>query len=151
MLTPLIDEDVPEIMRIERLPGYDAFVGRWSAQEHAAERASPEARYYAWREDGRVTGFVILQAFNAPMVRLRRIAVAQPGGGAGTRLLRAVVDSLFETSPAEAVDLQVRPENARARTVYLREGFVSGGAGEPEHEVMILSRAAWAALPRRTS
>lgn len=149
MLTPLEDADIPQIMRIERLPGYDAFVGRWSAEEHAAERASPAARYFAWREDGRVTGFVILQKFTDPMVRLRRIAVADPGSGTGTRLLRAVIDWLFETSPATAVDLHVRPENARARTVYLREGFVSGGEGEPEHEAMILTRQAWAALPRR--
>ena len=45
MLTPIDDADVPELMRIEHLPGYDAFVGRWTAEEHAAERASPDARY----------------------------------------------------------------------------------------------------------
>jgi RimJ/RimL family protein N-acetyltransferase len=151
MLTPLEDADVTEIMRIERLPGYDAFVGRWSAEEHAAERQSPAARYFAWREDGRLLGFVILQAFTDPMVRLRRIAVAEPSGGTGTRLLRAVVDWLFETTAAEAVDLHVRPENGRARKVYLREGFISGGEGEPEHEVMILTRDAWTTLPRRVS
>jgi RimJ/RimL family protein N-acetyltransferase len=151
MLTPLEDADVPEIMRIERLPGYDAFVGRWSAEEHAAERRSPEARYFAWREDGRVAGFVILQKFNEPMVRLRRIAVAEPGGGTGTRLLRAVVDWLFEATKAEAVDLHVRPEKGRARTVYRRAGCASGGAGDPAHEAMVLTREAWAALPRRAA
>jgi RimJ/RimL family protein N-acetyltransferase len=151
MLTPLTDADVPEIMRIERLPGYDAFVGRWSAEEHAAERKSPQARCFAWREEGRIAGFVILQKFTDPMIRLRRIAVAEPGGGTGTRLLRAVVDWLFETTKAEAVDLHVRPENGRARAVYLREGFVSGGEGDPGHEMMILTREVWAALPRHAA
>lgn len=151
MLTPLTDDDVPEIMRVERLPGYDAFVGRWTAEEHAAERRSPDARYFAWREGGRVAGFAILQKYTAPQVQLRRIAVADPGAGTGTRLLRAVLDDLFETTPAQAVDLQVRPENARARKVYLREGFVSLGSGDPEHERMLLTREAWAALPRRAA
>jgi RimJ/RimL family protein N-acetyltransferase len=151
MLTLVDDADIPEIMRIERLPGYDAFVGRWTAEEHAAERQSPGARYFAWREAGPVAGFVILQKFTEPMVRLRRIAVAEPGGGAGTRLLRAVIDGLFETTQAQAVDLHVRPENGRARKVYLREGFVSGGEGEPEHEQMLLTREVWAALPRRAA
>jgi RimJ/RimL family protein N-acetyltransferase len=151
MLTPLTDADMPEIMRIERLPGYDAFVGRWTAEEHAAEHRSPQARYFAWREDGRLVGFVILQKLTDPQVRLRRIAVADPGAGAGTRLLRAVVDEVFETTPAQAVDLQVRPENARARKVYLREGFISLGDGDPEHEQMLLTRETWAALPRRAA
>jgi RimJ/RimL family protein N-acetyltransferase len=151
MLSPLTDDDIPEIMRIERLPGYDAFVSRWSAEEHAAERRSPQARYFAWREGGRIIGFVILQKLTEPQVQLRRIAVADPSAGTGTRLLRAVVDELFETTPALAVTLQVRPENARARKVYLREGFVSLGAGDPEHEQMRLSRETWAALPRRAA
>jgi RimJ/RimL family protein N-acetyltransferase len=151
MLTPLTEADIPEMMRIERLPGYDAFVGRWSAEEHASEQASPATRYLAWREDSQVAGFVILQAFDQPMVRLRRIAVAQPSGGTGTALLRAVVDQVFETSPAVAIDLQVKPGNQRARTVYLREGFVSHGAGEPDHEQMVLTREAWTALPRRAA
>jgi RimJ/RimL family protein N-acetyltransferase len=149
MLTPLTDADVPQIMRIERLPGYDAFVGRWTAEEHAAERQSPDARYFAWREDGRVAGFAILQKYTDPQVQLRRIAVADPGAGTGTRLLRTVIDDLFQTTPAQAVTLQVRPENARARKVYLREGFVSLGAGDPEHEQMRLTRETWAALAHR--
>jgi ribosomal protein S18 acetylase RimI-like enzyme len=151
MLTVAAAADIAEIMRIERLPGYDAFVGRWTAEEHAAELASPAARYFTWREDQRVAGFAILQKYTEPQVQLRRIAVDDPGAGAGTRLLRAVIDSLFETSPAEAVDLQVRPENGRARKVYLREGFVSLGAGDPEHEQMLLTREVWAALPRRAA
>lgn len=151
MLTPLADADVPEIMRIERLPGYDAFVGRWTAEEHAAERASRDARYFGWREGDGLKGFVILQKFSAPVVRLRRIAVATPGSGTGTHLLRAVADWLFDTTPAAGVDLQVRPDNARARRVYLREGFVSAGLDEPEHERMILTRETWAALPRRAA
>ena len=150
MLVPIANGDIPGIMRIERLPGYDAFIGRWSAEEHAAELAVPTSRYYGWRaSDGRLAGFTIFQKFDQPVIQLRRIAIDTPGGGAGTRLLRAALDRVLETTPATAIDLQVRTDNARARRVYLREGFVPEGEGAPEHDRMVLTRGAWAALPRR--
>lgn len=149
MFDALTPADIPEVMRIERLPGYDAWIGCWTAQAHAEELASADARYFGWRDGGRLAGFSILQRFHEPTVRLRRIAVAEPGHGIGTPLLRAVVDWVFATSPAEAVDLHVRQQNARARHVYAREGFVVGGGDDLGSEGMILSRTAWAALPRR--
>jgi RimJ/RimL family protein N-acetyltransferase len=148
MFDILAPEDIPELMRLERLPGYEAFIGRWSAEEHAAEMASPAARYRGWREGGRLAGFTIFQKFDQPVIQLRRIAIAEPGGGAGTRLLRAALAWVFETTGAEAVDLQVMLDNARAKRVYLREGFVVEGEGAPGHERMVLARAAWEAQPR---
>lgn len=145
MLVPLSPGDIPELLRVERLPGYDAFIGQWSPEEHAAEMASPAARYLGWREGGELTGFVIFQKFDQPVVRLRRIAVAKPGGGLGTTLLRAVVDWAFANTQAEAVDLHVRAGNERARSVYAREGFVPSGEFEDDAEEMVVSRARWSA------
>ena len=145
MLVPLTPGDIPDLLRIERLPGYDAFIGQWTPEEHAAEMVSPAARYLGWREDGILTGFVIFQRFDQPVVRLRRIAVAKAGGGLGTTLLRAVVDWAFANSHAEAVDLHVRAGNDRARAVYAREGFTPSGAFEDDAEEMIVSRARWSA------
>ncbi len=147
-LVPLTEGDIAEIMRIERLPGYDAFIHSWTAEAHAAEMNSPDARYLGHRAGGGLVGFTILQKFREPTVRLRRIAVDAPGQGAGAALLRDLVDWLFETSQAQALDLHVVTENHRARHVYQREGFVPGG-GAPPGEGMILTRAAWAALPRK--
>lgn len=143
MLVPLTPGDIPELLQIERLPGYDAFIGQWTPDEHAAEMASPAARYQGWREDGALTGFVIFQKFDQPVVWLRRIAVARPGGGMGTTLLRSAVDWAFVQTQAEAVDLHVRPGNDRARIVYLREGFTPSGAFDEGGEEMIVSRARW--------
>lgn len=145
MLVPLSLGDIPDVLRIERLPGYDAFIGQWTPEEHAAEMASPAARYLGWREDGVLTGFVIFQKFDQPAVRLRRIAVAKAGGGRGTILLRSVVDWAFANTAAEAVDLHVRAGNDRARAVYAREGFVPSGTFEDDAEEMIVSRARWIA------
>ena len=145
MLVPLTPGDIPDLLRIERLPGYDAFIGQWSPEEHAAEMASPAARYLGWRDGGDLTGFVIFQKFDQSTVRLRRIAVAAPGGGLGTTLLRAVVDWAFANTHAEAVDRHVRAGNDRARSVYAREGFIPSGEFEDDAEEMIVSRDRWSA------
>ena len=39
LLSPLTPADIAEVMRIERLPGYEATVGRFEADEHAAQMA----------------------------------------------------------------------------------------------------------------
>ncbi len=149
MLAPLGPEDIADVMRLERLEGYEAFVGRFEAEEHAAELASNGARYLGWRSGGGLEGFVIFQAFDAAdrVVLLRRIAVAAPGRGVGTRLLRAAVGWLFETTDARAVELTVRPGNDRARAVYLREGFEPAGLSERGSDRMLLTREAWATPP----
>lgn len=141
-LTPA---DIPEVMRIERLPGFDAFIGRFDADEHAAQFASPDARYFGLRQGEGLAGFVILQEFRDPTILLRRIAVAEPGGGAGTRLLRAIMDWVFENTPAVALKLDVALGNTRAKHVYEREGFEQYGVDEV-HYLMRIPRERWAAL-----
>lgn len=145
-LSPLTTADIAEVMRIERLPGYDAFVGRWTADEHAAEMASPDARYFGLRRDGGLGGFVILQKFREPSVRLRRIAVDGVGRGTGTQVLRDIMDWVFASSDARALHLDVHVDNARARHVYEREGFVGQGLADPIHRLMEIPRERWASL-----
>jgi GNAT superfamily N-acetyltransferase len=145
MLVPLSAEDIAEVMRIERLPGYDAFVGRWTAEEHAAELGSPDARYLGLRQGQGLAGFVIFQMVNEPAVRLRRIAVGETDKGTGTHILRAALDWAFATFPAEAITLGVARANDRARHIYVREGFVDDGEDEV-HFNMRLDRGTWAGL-----
>ncbi|HVI34193.1 GNAT family N-acetyltransferase [Phenylobacterium sp.] len=151
-LAPLTPDDIPEVMRLERLPGYDAFIGRFEAGEHAALMASEDARYFGVRKDGGgLSGFAILQQMREPMVLLRRIAVESPGGGAGTRLLRAVTDWVFETTPAEALELDVALGNARAQHVYAREGFTEFRPPDEVHYFLKITRARWATLREAVS
>ena len=142
MLVPLTADDIAEVMRIERLPGYEGFVGTWPAEEHEAERTSPDARYLGLREGDGLAGFVIFQKVNEPVIRLRRIAVDATDKGTGTRILRAALDWCFETFPAEAITLGVARANDRARHIYLREGFVDDGEDEV-HFNMVLTRERW--------
>ena len=143
MLVPLNAQDIAEVMRIERLPGYEGFVGTWSAEEHETERTSPDARYLGLRDGEGLAGFVIFQQVHEPAIRLRRIAVAATDKGTGASILRAALDWAFETFPAEAITLGVARRNDRARHIYLREGFVDDGEDEV-HFNMALTREAWA-------
>lgn len=148
-LAPLTPADIPEVMRIERLPGYDAFIGRWELAEHTAEMASPDAQYYGLRDGAGLEGFVILQKLREPSVRLRRIAVESVERGRGGQMLREVMDLVFEDTRAQALHLDVHVDNARAHHVYVREGFVEKGLADPIHRLMELPRSRWAGLRAR--
>jgi RimJ/RimL family protein N-acetyltransferase len=147
-LLPLTPADIPEVMRIERLPGYDAVVGRFTADEHAEQFASPRACYFGLRDGDRLAGFVIMQEICEPTVLLRRIAVSEPERGVGTRLVRGAMDWTFQTTTASVLKLDVHLENARAKHVYEREGFRQYDADDV-HYFMRIPRERWAQLRGR--
>ena len=128
-------EDIPALMAVERLPGYDALVGRWEADKHGAEMASPSSLYFALREGGRLAGFAIVLDIGDPNRRahLKRIAVAEPGRGDGARLLRGLIDHLFTETATNRLDLDVFVENDRARRAYEKAGFTAEGVLREHH------------------
>lgn len=144
-LSHLTPADIAEVMRIERTPGYEDVVGRFEAEEHALQMASADVRYVGLRANGGLAGFVILQRFNDPEVLLRRIAVSQVEAGVGTRLVRGVMDWVFQTTPAKAMILDVALGNRRAKHVYQREGF-SQYAQDDVHYFMRVTRQRWSEL-----
>ena len=48
--------DIPSIMEIERTPGFEDVVGRWSQEQHAAEMAKDSVPYFVIREEATVKG-----------------------------------------------------------------------------------------------
>jgi RimJ/RimL family protein N-acetyltransferase len=144
-LQPLAIADISEVMRLERLPFCAGMVGAFSHEKHAAEMTSPDARYLGFRDGAALTGFALLQDFRQPTVRLRRIVVAEPGRGVGTALLRAVTAWVFDSTPAAGLRLHVRSDNARARTVYLREGFGDNSSDASGYR-MSIARERWLRL-----
>ncbi len=121
--------DIPDVMRLERGDGFEHLVGRWSAEQHAAEMATSGSRYLAARSETGIEGFVLLQELDDPngCATLRRIAVAQPGEGLGARLLDAAQEEAFGSADVHRLQLRVYPENPRARRAYARAGFVEEG------------------------
>jgi RimJ/RimL family protein N-acetyltransferase len=128
-LTPATPADVPSIMGLERGEGFDRLVGRWPADEHLSELAKPTSAYLMWRQGAEDLGFALLEDIHPEhgSVRLRRIAVKQPGHGVGSALLEAVLSHVFGALQLHRLDLMVLTHNERARRTYLRAGFVEEG------------------------
>lgn len=120
--------DIPEIMRIERSPGYEAFVGQSDAAQHARYQEDEDSAEYVWEQDGRVAAFVVLEKLSTRhAVLLKRIAVATPEKGVGQAVMRAIMDLVFEDTPAHRLELDTSEENLRARHVYEKLGFIHEG------------------------
>ncbi len=139
--------DIPGLMALERGEGFDRLVGRWSAEQHAAEMALPGSRYLVARSAARPAGFVLLQELDDPhgCATLRRIAVGRPGEGLGARLLAAAQDEAFGVERVHRLQLRVYPENERARRAYRTAGFAEEGlmrdvsrAADGTHRSMVL-------------
>ncbi|HYI64633.1 MAG TPA: GNAT family N-acetyltransferase [Allosphingosinicella sp.] len=128
-------DDIPEIMAIERSPGYDALVGRWECDQHLAEMASSSNLYFALRQAETLAGFAIVLGLDDPNRRahLKRIAVAAPGRGSGALLLAGLVDHVFAKSETNRLDLDVFTGNERARRAYEKAGFTAEGVLREHH------------------
>jgi RimJ/RimL family protein N-acetyltransferase len=122
--------DIPAIMAIERTPGFEDYVGRWSEEQHSAEMAKDSSRYFVLRDEGgAVQAFAIFQKIGDPDLRvhLKRIVASEAGQGAGSRLLQSALDWLYTETETNRVDLDLFVENERARRAYEKLGFVVEG------------------------
>jgi RimJ/RimL family protein N-acetyltransferase len=121
--------DIPAIMAIERTPGFEDYVGRWSEEQHAAELAKGSSRYFVLRDGGAVQAFAIFQHIGEPDLRvhLKRIVASEAGRGAGSRLLGSALDWLYTETETNRIDLDLFVENERARRAYEKLGFVVEG------------------------
>lgn len=129
-LRPAGTEDIPFIMGVERLPGYEDRVGRWSEAEHTAALASPDHAYFIGENDaGCPVGFAMIQDRLEPHgnLHLRRIAVRQEGQGFGRRLLFDVIGWAFQATETHRFWLEVLQTNTRAQHLYRSSGFQQEG------------------------
>lgn len=121
--------DIPEIMAIEQTPGYSAYIGSWSEDQHRSTMAGNDAEYFVAVEGGHVEGFAILQGLASEhrSILLKRIAVRTPNRGVGRALLRFVADRVFRQHRAHRLWLDVFETNVRARHTYRCFGFREEG------------------------
>ncbi|MBL8538266.1 MAG: GNAT family N-acetyltransferase [Hyphomonadaceae bacterium] len=131
-------EDIAFIVKTERLPGYETTIGRWSAEEHAAEMAKRSSRYLVAEESGAKVAFAILQTLDDPggNIYLKRIAVTRQGQGIGLRTMAALQDYVFALPGAHRFHLHFSSLNERGRRLYARAGFQHEGV---EREVFALA------------
>lgn len=118
--------DITAIMEIERQPGYERLVGRWSAEEHL-RNISHHGYLYLVHDgaDGIPIAFAALTGMGDSKgeVLLNRIMVRTPGQGIGTRFLKSVMRAVFDGAPTQKLWLRVLPDNSRALHLYRSQGF----------------------------
>lgn len=118
--------DVDAIMKIESDPAYAGLVGQWPRDQHLAEMKLSSSRYFVLRRKGdEIAGFALVQRLDDRdrKAHLKRIAVREAGSGAGTILLRAVLDWVYAHTEINRLDLDVFVGNDRARRCYEKAGL----------------------------
>ncbi|MCB8875930.1 GNAT family N-acetyltransferase [Acidisoma silvae] len=129
-LRPATPADIPFIMAVERRPGNEDVVGRWSETEHAEAIGSPNYAYFIGEDDsGQPVGFSMIQDRQEKSGNLlfRRLAVSVPGGGHGRRIFTQTRDWVFQETQAHRLWLVVYRHNVTAQTLYFSCGFVQEG------------------------
>jgi RimJ/RimL family protein N-acetyltransferase len=137
-MRPATAADLPWIIAFEWRPELLAFIGGSDIEQHRAWLADPDFRQVlALDAAGERVGYALLNGYlSTPGVRLlRRIAVLAPGRGVGSAFLRWLIDQAFAEG-VERFRLAVFEDNARARRVYARFGFVP----EPGAEIKPFTR-----------
>ena len=154
------EADLNFIMETERLPGYEAFIGRSGETEHRARMANDRCAHFIARDGDRPVGFAILRDWNSSdcITLLMRIAMANPGQGHGKAFLRALIDRVFTDTTCHRFWLGQFPDNMRARYVYESIGFTAEGIARGNvflhgrhYDELILSilRSEWEASAHR--
>ena len=122
-------EDIPFLLATERLPGYEAFIGRSDEAMHRARLDDPRQAVFLARDGARRAGFAILRGWDSEdgITLLMRIAMAEPGLGHGRAFLAGLMERVFTETRCHRFWLGQFPDNARARHVYETAGFVAEG------------------------
>ena len=119
----------------------------WTPEMFASEFAqSASRRLYLVAEEGHtVIGYAGMMFTGGPQADVLTLAVhpAHWGQGTGTALLRALVDEAGRRGHTEVM-LEVRQDNPRARSLYLRHGFeeigIRRGYSQPSCVVAVVMR-----------
>lgn len=93
--------------------------------QEATERFG-DRQYVATSDEGDVIGFFCYSVNTETNEGKLKFVVNNPeyrGKGYGTEMIRLAVNHIFESTDARAVELNVFPENARAKKCYESAGF----------------------------
>jgi ribosomal-protein-alanine N-acetyltransferase len=124
LILPMTPGDVDAIVEIEKL----SFSTPWSRSALLSELRYPrQAVYLVARVKGRVVGYVGMWTVGNEG-HITNIAVHPDyrGKGVGTRLLSFLI-AVARSRDINALTLEVRQSNVRARKLYERMGFVASG------------------------
>jgi len=114
VLRSATEQDLAEILAMERVPAFHTMVGTWPEQEHRRALHDRDVQYFMIVDGtgstiGPTAGFAILRGLTSPhrSIELKRFVIGAPGDGTGQRALRAILDHVFRTLRAHRLWLDV--------------------------------------------
>ena len=124
-LRPATPADFTFIRGLAQRPDYAPFITDEDETALAAYLADPASRLYVWQEGETPAGFALYCEIGHPTgrVELRRLALAEAGGGRGLGFVKALTDHAFSNLDAARVWLDASGENPRACRIYERAGY----------------------------
>lgn len=128
-LRPATPADFPFIRALAQRPDYAPFITDEDETRLAFYATDPAHRLLIWEEAGAAAGYALWAEIGDPSgrVELRRLALAQAGGGKGLSFVRALTDYGFDVLGAAKVWLDASGENLRAQKIYDRAGYTLEG------------------------
>ena len=138
-LRPSTEDDLARVLALEADPDNAPYILRWPAEAHLAAISDPDRAHLMVeaRDSGEVIGYLILAALESPhrSIEFVRITIGRKGEGYGRECLRAVKRLAFDSLGAHRLWLDVMSHNARAKALYLAEGFIEEGTLRQSIEV----------------
>jgi RimJ/RimL family protein N-acetyltransferase len=130
-LVPTSQPDLSLVVACESDDETSPFIIPWTAERHLEALSDPDCAHLSLRDaqTNDWLGFVMLFGLCSPhrAIELRRIVCARKGAGIGRAAVRKVVELAFRSLQAHRLWLDVKSTNARARHLYLSEGFREEG------------------------
>ena len=148
ILRPASAEDLPFILGLEQKFRELRLLGGNDLATHRRQLANPDCSYWIVQTDAGPAGFVIFRDIHSKdrNVELQRIAIAEPGRGLGTQVMRAAMDKAFREFGAHRLWLDTYSDNTRAQHVYRSAGFSQEGVmreckkwGDEYRSLMLMS------------
>jgi RimJ/RimL family protein N-acetyltransferase len=124
-LRPALPDDFAFIRGLAQRPDYAPFITDEDEGQLGFYATDPAHRLLIWEEGGRAAGFALWAEIGNPSgrVELRRLGLAEVGGGRGLGFVNALTDYGFQALGARKVWLDASGENLRAQKVYERAGY----------------------------
>ena len=148
ILRPASADDLPFILGLEQKFRELRLLGGNDLATHQRQLANSDCSYWIAETEAGQAGFVIFRDIHSKdrNVELQRIAIAEPGRGLGTEVMRAAMDKAFRDFGAHRLWLDTYSDNTRAQHVYRSAGFSQEGVmreckkwGDEYRSLMLMS------------
>jgi ribosomal protein S18 acetylase RimI-like enzyme len=147
-LRPTTHDHLERVLAIESAAHTSKWLGETGRAWHERSLADSDQEHLVAEIDGTVVGFGVIAGLRHydGTVKLRRMAIDPEfrGRGIGRSLLRSMTSRAYAAG-AHRVWLDVKPDNERARGLYLSEGFEPTGtateAYAPTSDLIVLVHA----------